>query len=301
MSKISVIPDVKVTLNRAQRHLRETVVKQDSQFRFFKSAHLPDLTVLQAAMDGFSYDRHAHEEHAFGVTLAGRQDFFSGGAFHRSPPGNIIQFNPGEVHDGCSGGDEPLNYVMLYVHPRHLEPLIADAAGLDAATDFRVGETLLDDPTLRQAILELTRLISHHVGSQIEQEYLLYRIASRVTQRAGRFQPDEVARKADVLLRRARDFIQAHSADDLSLEDISHAANLSKYHFLRLFRRQFGITPHQYVLNCRINAARNALDAGASLNDVVYRFGFSDLSHFNRRFKRIYGMTPRQYQASTAA
>jgi len=276
-------------------------VEQDSQFRFVKSEHLPGLTLLQAAMDGFAYDRHAHEEHSFGVTLAGRQDFFSGGANHHSMPGNIIQFNPGEVHDGCSGGDDPLNYVMIYVPVSELEPLVATAAGREQATDFRVNETLMQDQTLREAILELARLISNKVGSRIEQEHALYQIASRVTQRAGRFEADDITRRADVLLERAREFIQAHVTEDLALEDISEAANLSKYHFLRLFRKQFGITPHQYVVNCRINAARHALDTGDSLNDVVYRYGFADLSHFNRRFKRIYGMTPRQYQASIAS
>ena len=60
--------------------------------------------------------------------------------------------------------------------------------------------------------------------------------------------------------------------------------------------RPFGMTPHQYVINCRVNAARAALDQGAPLTEIALRFGFTDLSHFNRRFKRIYGMTPYQYQ-----
>lgn len=67
-----------------------------SRFQFIKSQHVPTLTVLHAAIEDFSYDRHAHEEYAFGVTLAGRQDFFSSGQFHRSPPGNVILFNPEE-------------------------------------------------------------------------------------------------------------------------------------------------------------------------------------------------------------
>ncbi|MEX0606308.1 MAG: AraC family transcriptional regulator [Marinobacter sp.] len=271
---------------------------QDSQFSFSKSRYLPDLTVLEAAMDSFSYDRHAHDEHSFGVTLRGRQDFFSGGEFHRSPPGHVIQFNPGEVHDGCSGGEEPLNYVMVYIHPEHLEPLIANAVGALRARDFRVGETLIHDSVLRHHIQELARLITDQVGSRIEQEFSLYQIAARISQRATQFEQNTVSRRADILLRRARDYIHSHADNDLALEDISKAANLSKYHFLRLFRRQFGITPHQYVMSCRINAARADLDDGTPLDDVTFRYGFADLSHFNRRFKRIYGMTPKQYQQS---
>ncbi|WP_097460847.1 helix-turn-helix transcriptional regulator [Mangrovitalea sediminis] len=275
-------------------------MKQDSQFRFIKSEHVQGLTLLQATMSDFSYDRHAHGEYCFGVTLTGRQDFFGLGAYHRSPPGNVIQFNPGDVHDGHSGGDEPLHYVMLYIDPEQLEPLFADAAGLSSAQGFRVSETLLPDPVMRQHILDLVRLIMLNVGSNIEQEYALYRIAVRAQQREGKFDPNGLVREADRLLWRGRDFIHDHVSSDISLEDISQAASLSKYHFLRLFRRQFGITPHQYVLSCRVNAARRELDAGVPLNDVVYRYGFADLSHFNRRFKRIYAMTPKQYQESVA-
>ena len=101
-----------------------------SRFEFFKSHHVPTLTVLKAAIEDFSYAPHAHEEYAFGVTLAGRQDFFSGGQFHRSPPGNVILFNPEEVHDGHSGGERALDYLMVYAHPEQVKPLFADALGL---------------------------------------------------------------------------------------------------------------------------------------------------------------------------
>ncbi len=100
-----------------------------SQFEFFKNHHVPSLTVLKAAIEDFSYDRHAHEEYAFGVTLAGRQDFFSGGQFHRSPPGNVILFNPEEVHDGHAGGEQALGYVMVYVHPNQVLPLFEELLG----------------------------------------------------------------------------------------------------------------------------------------------------------------------------
>lgn len=277
------------------------MAKQTTQFQFFKSRHIPELMVLKAAMNDFSYDFHAHEEYAFGVTLSGRQDFFSGGQFHRSPPGNVILLNPEEAHDGQPGGDSTLGYVMVYVSPRQLEALFADTLGRESAGQFRSDETLMSDPALRQAILQLARLVTCQVGSRIDQEHTLYQMAAGLVQRAGKFQPDGTSSRPDALLKRARDFILAHLEDDVSLDDISRAAHLSKYHFLRLFRQQSGMTPHRYVINCRINAARSALESGAGPNDVAFRYGFADLSHFNRRFKRIYGMTPHQYQRSVAS
>lgn len=274
------------------------MAKQSSQFDYHKSRQIPGLTVLQASLSDFSYDRHAHEEYAFGVTLAGRQDFFSDGAFHRSPPGNVIQFNPDQVHDGHPGDDATLGYVMIYVPTAQLEASFADAAGCERATRFHGSETLLADPELRRAILELAQLMIHRQGTRIDQEHALHHMATRLVQRAGKFQPGGRVSRPDALLLRAKEYILAHLEADLSLDEISQAAHLSKYHFLRLFRQQFGITPHQYVLSCRINAARGALETGVAPSDVAFRYGFTDLSHFNRRFKRIYGKTPYQYQRS---
>lgn len=48
-----------------------------SRFKFIKSQHVPTLTVLHAAIENFSYDHRAHEQYAYGMTLAGRQDFFN--------------------------------------------------------------------------------------------------------------------------------------------------------------------------------------------------------------------------------
>ncbi|WP_111413545.1 AraC family transcriptional regulator [Billgrantia lactosivorans] len=274
------------------------MARQSSRFDYYKSRQIPELTVLQASLSDFSYDRHAHEEYAFGVTLSGRQDFFSGGEFHRSPPGNVIQFNPEQVHDGHPGDDTTLGYVMIYVPAAQLEASFADAAGSERAARFHGRETLLADPELRHAILDLAGLLIHRQGTRIDQEHALHRMATRLVQRAGRFQPGGRASRPDALLLRAKEYVLANLEADLSLDEISQAAHLSKYHFLRLFRQQFGITPHQYVLSCRVNAARSALEAGEAPSEVAFRYGFTDLSHFNRRFKRIYGKTPYQYQRS---
>lgn len=268
---------------------------QDNLFQYCKSRHLDGVTLLHARMHDFSYRRHAHEEFSLGVTLAGRQDFWSEGGFYSSAPGNIILFNPGAVHDGHPGTDDSLYYRMVYIHPEQIVPML-QAAGMRNAGLFRSAETLLNDAHLRGAILQLAGLIEQGACGSLEHEQGLYSVAERLAQLQGNFEPARRNRHVDRLLLRAREFIHDNVRQELSLEQISEQAAMSKYHFLRLFRQNFGMTPHQYVLNNRLNRAREALAAGRPLQDVVYDTGFSDLSHLNRRFKPVFGMTPRQYQ-----
>ena len=271
------------------------MIKQKNHFQFAKNQHLDQVTVLQAEINDFCYNKHAHEEYSFGITLAGRQDFFANGAFYRSHPGNIIVFNPEEVHDGHSGGDDTLQYCMLYIHPKQLEPLLHHA-GIKQSQNYHITDKILDDKQLCQHILTMRFLVENEATDKLHLEDELYHIAVRIAQLSGHESPDCKVRKIDRLLLQARDFIHENIQSDISLDEICQHAHLSKYHFLRMFRQQFGITPHQYILNNRINRARDALESGASLEDVVFDYRFSDLSHFNRRFKPIYGMTPRQYQ-----
>ena len=74
---------------------------------------------------------------------------------------------------------------------------------------------------------------------------------------------------------------------------------MSKYHFLRVFRRLTGMTPYQYLLSARMRRA--ALELASSRRpvlDIALDSGFGDLSTFNHRFRATFGATPTQYRAS---
>ncbi|EAR60462.1 AraC family transcriptional regulator [Neptuniibacter caesariensis] len=270
-------------------------MRENNQFHYQKSNCLDQVTLLSAQMNDFTYGKHAHEEFSIGLTMAGRQDFFANGEFHRSLPGNVMVFNPDQVHDGHSGIDDTLHYRMLYIHPAQLEPMF-EAAGMKNAKGFRVPELLINDAQLGKHVLRLAQLFDRDDHDEIQHECELYHLAVRISQLFGANNEQDPARRIDTLLLRAKDYMLANLDKEASLELISQQANLSKYHFLRLFKAQFGITPHQYLINCRVNRARESLEKGADINDVVYECGFSDLSHLNRRFKPCFGMTPKQYQ-----
>lgn len=99
-------------------------------------------------------------------------------------------------------------------------------------------------------------------------------------------------------------FIHDNYGKELSLADIASAAHLSPFHLARLFKRLLGVSPHQYLIQLRVNSARWLLAAGCgerSLAGLASAVGFADQSHFTRHFKRVLGVTPRQFRADRNA
>ena len=89
------------------------------------------------------------------------------------------------------------------------------------------------------------------------------------------------------------DLIESDLAEDLSLKVLANAAGLSEYHFLRMFKHSTGCTPHQYVINQRIERARELLKkTDMTVTEIAYLLGFSNPAHFTHHFRRKTGFTP---------
>jgi len=92
-------------------------------------------------------------------------------------------------------------------------------------------------------------------------------------------------------------WLDDHAHEAVDLDTISRRAGLSPFHFLRLFARVLGVTPHQYLVRCRLRrAARLLADPARSITDVAFDVGFADLSNFVRTFRRAAGVSPRTFR-----
>lgn len=101
-------------------------------------------------------------------------------------------------------------------------------------------------------------------------------------------------------LRQAIDYVQAHLDQDLSLAQIAAAISISPTYFSRLFKRATGSSPHQYVIQQRVERAKVLLKTtDLALANIALQVGFSSQSHLTQHFKRLTGVTPKQVSKIT--
>jgi AraC-like DNA-binding protein len=92
-------------------------------------------------------------------------------------------------------------------------------------------------------------------------------------------------------------YIDAHADEPLDLDLLARNAGLSAFHFLRLFAKIIGVTPHQYLIRARLrHAARLLAEEERPVTEIAYKIGFGDLSNFVRTFHRAAGVSPKKFR-----
>lgn len=141
---------------------------------------------------------------------------------------------------------------------------------------------------------------SGYLGGRVYGESLSNALAVQLVRRFAGLRSRELPEGPSLprhLLRRIVDHMWAHLGEEVSLKDLAAVAGLSPFHFARLFKRTTGLAPHQYMIQCRVQRARELMLAGdQGLAEIALASGFCDQSHLTAHFKRVYGITPRRFR-----
>ncbi|BAZ11727.1 AraC family transcriptional regulator [Calothrix sp. NIES-4071] len=98
-------------------------------------------------------------------------------------------------------------------------------------------------------------------------------------------------------LQQAIDYIKNHDAGNISLEAIATELGMSRYYFARLFKQSTGLTPHQYIIKCRVNQAKQLLtQQSLSIKEISRNLGFANQNQFATFFYRYAGVSPKEYR-----
>lgn len=263
--------------------------------RFWRDERLPFIEARTIA-DGrkVTYSRHAHEHFSIGVVTTGRSYYHYGADTFEISAGTVVLMNPGDVHACNPIANEPWSYQMVYVDTPWLTDL-QHQLGFSTDMGYRPFNTpYTRDAVLYEGLLELYRILVDEQAENLQKQSALVSYFTEVQQRLN--PSDTPVREVNHKLVRAADYIREHCTDALKLEDICVAAELSPSYLIRAFKQYYGLTPHAFLVNQRIQFARAQLRQGELIADVALAAGFADQAHFQRTFKQHFAATPGQYR-----
>jgi len=273
----------------------------------------PMLSSGQMGWNGISVEQHHHLSNSFEIEFPAQSDHWL--VLHSGPPILVTQKSDDRLHESViQRGDSILvpagqpKYLCrregiccaLHIHfkPEMIRQT-AEASEIDTKRIDLVDCFGKQDLQLHQiAMLLLTELESGGMMGQLYVESLtqvlaihLLRHYSTITQ----IITPENRSLTHTQLRQAIDYIHTHLNRDLSLAELAGVINISPTYFASLFKQAMGTSPHQYVIQQRVERAKVMLKrTDLAIADIALQVGFSSQSHLTQQFKRLTGVTPRQ-------
>ncbi|RON50470.1 AraC family transcriptional regulator [Pseudomonas frederiksbergensis] len=277
--------------------MKHTVAKDaDKAPRFWRDDALPFIEA-RAIADGreVCYARHSHEHFSIGAITAGRSTYVHEQSAFEVSAGTVVLMNPGDVHACNPIDDQPWSYLMLYVETPWLTDLQHQLGFSHDQTFRRFSITHLHDAGLFASLNELYAVLVDGQQDILRKHSDAVEFFTDVQQRLN--PGEQTVREPNFKLERAAEYIRDNCTQLLKLEDICAAAQLSPSYLIRAFKQHYGMTPHAFLLNRRIQFAREQLRSGKLIADVALEAGFADQAHFQRVFKQHLAATPGQYRS----
>lgn len=187
--------------------------------------------------------------------------------------------------------------VVLYINERRLARIASEVFDRDVESIIIRESFQLQDPVIQHGISSLaTELRSDHFGGALYADALLTQLCVHMLRHHANARLKEPKCPGALSASQSRqivDYIESNLAADLSLESLCGIAGMSQYHFARLFKKRFGIPPHAYIQQRRVERAHQLiLNSDLALKEIVFSTGFYDQSHMTKSFKRTFDTTP---------
>lgn len=237
-----------------------------------------------------TFARHFHDQFGIGVILSGAQRSASGRGPVEAARGDVITVNPGEVHDGAPVGGKARAWAMLYFGTERIKEIALDLSEGRSA-ELELAHPVRTDPEAAALFRRTFRSLLQGQDPEATAETLILLVDRLAVQGAGCGR----VKGAPFGFRRAQQAIDDDPAARHSLNELASIAGIGRFHLIRSFAAQTGLTPHAYAVQRRLHLARRLLRRGLSLAQASAEAGFADQSHMTRLFSRSYGMTPGVY------
>lgn len=264
---------------------------RDINQQFWRHDELPFFELRSTFLSSQPYKAHTHSGLSIGAVVSGQTRLSISGQEQRVEAGDVVIIEPEKVH-ACNPVDGiPRSYHMLYVDSQWCLSTLSRLYS-SPITRLYSDQVLIKDSGLFEQFLKFVKQLEEDNLPRIHLafEQLAFQVLCHWCS------PCDEEYEEDGVAQHIRRRLLKDLTHPPSLAVLAQELGRSQEGIIRLFSKQFGITPKAFVNNARVEKAKLYLRQGLPIVDVSAVVGFSDQSQFHRAFVAHTASTPRQYQ-----
>ncbi len=266
-----------------------------SPVTYFKPDGLDGLELLSCPDVKYLFPPHFHEAYCIWLNTSGGEHYRHSGNSSILQPDKFGIIAPGEVHENYACENDRRNLLTFYLDPAQLQSVAAQIKGSSSdSSEFRTD--FYHDREAQEGLIRLHHLLNNS-PSLLEQETVFIELLALLIKRHCAAGIDEARfGKETVRVNRIIELFHEQLGEDISLSALAAKFDCTPYHLIRFFKKAVGLSPHAYLIQIRLEKAKQLINQGTPLVDAAFETGFTDQSHLNRHFKTKFGVTPGAYR-----
>ena len=250
---------------------------------------------------------HTHDYYEFYFFLKGNVSIHVDGVQQHLQPGDIIIIPPNTRHHLTVHNQEvPYQRFIFWISEAFCHDLLEQSQDygylFQPTSKSHKYVHHFDVISFNTIHTKIIRLLEERHSSQYCQQAMVslcvHDLILTLTRMVYQLKNPGVSKEDNSLYQGIVSYIDNHMQEKITLEDIAGALFVSKYHIAHVFKAQFGLSIHQYILKKRLNLCKGSIASGTDITTACTQCGFDDYSSFYRAFKKEYGMSPKEFKAS---
>ena len=229
------------------------------------------------------FKKHFHTSYSIGLIIDGAYKLDIENKQIVSKSGEIKVINPYELH--IADGNVSWEYINFMPSSNFIKKLADEMCDNDNSCNIKFRTNIKDKIATNlylRVFNSLKKNIEYEENLIIFISYLLENYASN----------EFKVKQIPANIKNSLEYIHINFLQNLTLDELAKISNVSKYHFIKTFKKEIGLTPHQYILDLKLEYAIKLIKQKTPLSQIAYICGFSDQSHFIKSFKKYFGFTP---------
>ncbi len=234
-----------------------------------------------------NYAKHSHDTLCISIIKKGK----IGIEFHNKEiqylePNNLVIYNPLQVHVSKKTNVKSYGYYALHLYEDWIIKIFKN---------IYFEKNVINDKSKYNEFLILCENLQNN--NALNKEKRIYDFFNEIV-KVHASKISKLKKQNNHFLDLVKEYIEVNISNDITLNDLSNEVGYSKEHIIRLFKKEFGLTPHAFLINKKVNMAKKRLLNDETIATVSSNSGFYDQSHFLRNFKKMFGISPKNYKMS---